>query len=39
VFAPRCPYATETCKAEKPGTYECGNGHKVRCFRYEGKEA
>ena len=39
VFAPRCPHATEKCKAEKPGTYDCGNGHQVRCFRYEGKEA
>ena len=39
VFEPRCPYATEKCKVAKPGTYACGENHKVRCFRYEEKEA
>ena len=39
VFAPRCPYATERCRSEeKPGLYDIGGQHKVRCFRYE-KEA
>ncbi|HOO81650.1 MAG TPA: ABC transporter ATP-binding protein [Alphaproteobacteria bacterium] len=36
-FWPRCPYATERCKAEMPALYEV-NGCKVRCFKYEKKE-
>ncbi len=39
VFAPRCPYATEQCKAEKPPRIELGDGHAVRCFRYLNEEA
>ena len=35
VFAPRCPYATEQCHAEKPALADLGGGHKVRCFRYQ----
>lgn len=35
VFAPRCPYATERCTAEKPDLYDLGGGRNVRCFRYE----
>ena len=35
VFAPRCPYATERCAAEKPPLYDMGGGRTVRCFRYE----
>ena len=35
VFAPRCPYATERCAAEKPPLYDMGGGRSVRCFRYE----
>ena len=35
VFAPRCPYATARCAAEKPPLYDRGNGRSVRCFRYE----
>lgn len=35
VFAPRCPYATERCAQAKPPLYDMGNGHTVRCFRYE----
>ncbi len=35
VFAPRCKYATEKCHAEKPETKIVGEGHAVRCFRYE----
>ncbi len=35
VFAPRCPYATERCAGAKPPLYDMGNGHAVRCFRYE----
>lgn len=32
VFSPRCPYATERCRAEKPSMHTVGEGHKVRCF-------
>ena len=35
VFSPRCAYATEKCKECKPDAYDLGNGHKVRCYRYE----
>ena len=34
-FAPRCKYATEKCHAEKPEVKIVGDGHAVRCFRYE----
>ena len=36
VFAPRCEYATERCHAEKPSLTTLEEGHKVKCFRYEG---
>ncbi len=36
-FCNRCDQATEQCFLEKPGLYETGKGHKVRCFRYEGE--
>ena len=39
VFAPRCPYASERCYAEKPNRVEIGEGHFVRCFRYEKEDA
>ena len=32
VFAPRCPYATARCAAEKPPLYDMGGGGAVRCF-------
>ena len=35
VFAPRCKYATDRCHAEKPEAKIVGDGHAVRCFRYE----
>lgn len=35
VFSPRCPYATERCRNEKPGMHPVGEGHSVRCFRME----
>lgn len=31
-FAPRCPKATEKCRAELPALKEIEPGHKVRCF-------
>lgn len=34
-FCNRCDQATEQCFLGKPGLYETGVGHKVRCFRYE----
>ena len=35
VFEPRCPHACEQCRAEKPELYDTGDGHCVRCFRYQ----
>ena len=32
-FAPRCPYATDRCRAEKPSVYQNGS-HQIKCFRY-----
>ena len=32
VFAPRCPYATEKCHAQKPELTQVSDGHMVRCF-------
>lgn len=37
-FCTRCEQAEERCFAEKPELYEREDGHKVRCFAYEGKE-
>ena len=37
-FAPRCPYATERCRAEDPATYEIEPGHLVKCHRYADSE-
>ncbi len=34
-FAPRCPYATEQCFAEKPARREIAPGHFVSCFHAE----
>ena len=31
----RCAYATERCTQEMPQLYPAGEGHSVRCFRYE----
>lgn len=33
-FAPRCPYATDACKAACPELTEVEPGHWVRCDRY-----
>jgi peptide/nickel transport system ATP-binding protein len=35
-FCNRCDQSVEKCFLEKPELYETGEGHKVRCFRYEG---
>ncbi len=37
-FAPRCPYATDRCRAENPATYEIEPGHLVKCHRYADSE-
>ena len=34
LFAPRCPYAKDRCRAERPKLYG-PESHKVRCFLYE----
>ena len=34
-FRMRCKYATERCSEAMPELYDAGNGHRVRCFRYE----
>ncbi len=31
-FAPRCEYAMEICKKEKPGMINGGNNHRVSCW-------
>ena len=37
-FAPRCPYATERCKSEKPNVYQEGS-HQIKCLRYTDESA
>ncbi|WP_342750107.1 oligopeptide/dipeptide ABC transporter ATP-binding protein, partial [Petrotoga halophila] len=31
-FHPRCPYAMEICKKERPQLVEISDGHKSACF-------
>jgi oligopeptide/dipeptide ABC transporter ATP-binding protein len=31
-FAPRCKYATDKCRTERPQLVDAGNGHLYRCF-------
>ncbi len=38
VFAPRCEHACEKCVNCKPELYDIGDGHQVRCFRYQKEE-
>ena len=38
VFSPRCEHACEQCINCKPDLYDIGNGHSVRCFRYQDRE-
>ncbi len=37
-FHPRCDYAVEECSRRNPGPVEIGQGHFVKCLRYEGGE-
>ena len=34
-FAPRCQFATERCRAERPPDYALDGGHRVACFLHE----
>ena len=36
-FHPRCPYATERCRAEHPPLTTLPDGRQVRCFRGKGE--
>ncbi len=38
VFSPRCPYATDRCRQEKPPVTQVEEGHTVRCFYPISKE-
>lgn len=38
-FCGRCAAAMERCQKERPGLYEVGEGHHVRCFLTEEREA
>ena len=35
-FSPRCEYASERCRREKPPLLDLGGGHLCRCFKSEG---
>ena len=39
VFAPRCPYATERCRQERPQVREYEPGHFAACHRCQEREA
>jgi len=34
-FYPRCEHACDRCKEKEPPLYDRGNGHLVRCYRYD----
>jgi peptide/nickel transport system ATP-binding protein len=34
-FHPRCPYALEVCKREKPPYFEAEDEHEVACFLFD----
>lgn len=38
VFNPRCEYANDRCKSQSPALRDIGNGHFVRCWKYEKEE-
>ncbi|BBO84113.1 peptide ABC transporter ATP-binding protein [Desulfosarcina ovata subsp. sediminis] len=33
-FHPRCDRAMDRCRRQPPGRFDCGNGHRVRCWLY-----
>lgn len=34
-FAPRCEFADEICRNQRPRLEDAGDGHKVRCWHYK----
>lgn len=34
-FSPRCKYAKDICHKRCPNMKDCGNGHMVRCWKYD----
>jgi len=34
-FNPRCPFATDQCRAEEPPMTDIGGGHQVACWNWE----
>ena len=38
-FSNRCQYACEQCQKECPDLYDVGDGHMVRCWRYQNYSA
>ncbi len=38
-FHPRCDYARDICKEEKPETIQVETDHIVACVLYEGRES
>lgn len=38
-FADRCPYATQKCRDEMPELVQISETQKVRCWKYDNKEA
>ena len=35
-FAPRCEHACQRCLEERPPIFDVGNGHRVRCWNWQG---
>ena len=38
-FHPRCNYTLDFCRTEEPGLEIVGEGHKVRCFKYNAEKS
>jgi peptide/nickel transport system ATP-binding protein len=34
-FHPRCPFATDKCKAEEPDLLDVGDGHRAACWHWD----
>ena len=37
-FHPRCRFALDFCRSEEPGLETVGEGHRVRCFKYNAQK-
>ncbi|MBI4393077.1 MAG: ABC transporter ATP-binding protein [Euryarchaeota archaeon] len=35
-FHPRCPYAIDVCRSERPPMFDAGEDHRVACHLYDG---